>query len=97
MRPPADAALHTRLDQAFLKADPAATVEALRAQVELATRLQLRSLCVPPLLAGTVKKKMGLVLASETDKSGVRRYRIAGDAGEGGDRSIDVRYMTPAE
>ncbi|MCB1186370.1 deoxyribose-phosphate aldolase [bacterium] len=56
MRPPADAALHTRLDQAFLKADPAATVEALRAQVELATRLQLRSLCVPPLLAGTVKK-----------------------------------------
>ena len=56
LRPPADAQLHTRLDQAFLKADPAATVESLRAQVDLAIHLQLRSLCVPPLLAGTVKK-----------------------------------------
>src|SRR5690606_6866557 len=46
----------TRLDQAFLKLDASATVAALRAQVELATRLQLRSLCVTPLLAGTVKK-----------------------------------------
>jgi hypothetical protein len=28
-------------------------------------------------LSGTVKKRMGLALASETDKQGVRRYRIA--------------------
>ncbi|MCB1216717.1 deoxyribose-phosphate aldolase [bacterium] len=55
-RPPAEAALHTRLDQAFLKVDAAASVAALRAQVELVQRLNLRSLCVSPVLAGTVKK-----------------------------------------
>lgn len=34
-------------------------------------------------LSGTVKKRMGLPLDSEVDKSGIRRYRIAGgeDAG----------------
>jgi len=34
-------------------------------------------------LSGTVKKRMGLALGSEVDKSGIRRYRIAGgeDAG----------------
>jgi hypothetical protein len=30
-------------------------------------------------LSGTVKKKMGLVVASEKDGKGVRRYRIATD------------------
>ena len=29
-------------------------------------------------LSGTVKKRMGLAVESETDKLGVRRYRIAG-------------------
>ncbi len=55
-RPSTDAPLASRLDQAFLKVDPGSTVEALRAQVELVKRLSLRSLCVPPVLAGTVKK-----------------------------------------
>ncbi|MEZ5336999.1 MAG: deoxyribose-phosphate aldolase [bacterium] len=55
-RPAAAAALHTRLDQAFLKVDGAASVAALRAQVELVQSLNLRSLCVSPVLAGTVKK-----------------------------------------
>jgi Protein of unknown function (DUF3489) len=31
------------------------------------------------LLSGTVKKRMGLAIESETDKAGVRRYGIAGD------------------
>ena len=34
-------------------------------------------------LSGTVKKRMGLVLGSEVDKSGIRRYRIAGGADAG--------------
>jgi deoxyribose-phosphate aldolase len=55
-RPPSDAPLASRLDQAFLKIDAAASVAALQVQVELVRRLELRSLCVSPLLAGTVKK-----------------------------------------
>ena len=55
-RAPAGTALASRLDQAFLKLDGGSTVAALRHQVELVERLQLRSLCVSPVLAGTVKK-----------------------------------------
>jgi deoxyribose-phosphate aldolase len=45
-----------RIDLAFLKVDAGATVERLRAAVEQVQQLGLRSLCVPPVLAGTVKK-----------------------------------------
>ena len=31
-------------------------------------------------LSGTVKKRMGLAVESEADKSGIRRYRIAASA-----------------
>lgn len=53
---PADIPLAARLDQAFLKVDPSSTVDALRGQVELVRSLQLRSICVSPVLAGTVRK-----------------------------------------
>ena len=42
-------------------------------------------------LSGTVKKRMGLPLDSEVDKSGIRRYRIAGGADAG---SSDVGNLT---
>lgn len=55
-RPSADCPLAARLDQAFLKLDAGSSVDALRSQVELVRRLALRSLCISPVLAGTVKK-----------------------------------------
>jgi deoxyribose-phosphate aldolase len=45
-----------RIDLAFLRIDGRATVDALRSAVQQVEQLGLRSLSVPPLLAGTVKK-----------------------------------------
>lgn len=50
------AAIARRLDYAFLKMDATATVGALRRVVEESQRLGVRSLCLPPVLAGTAKK-----------------------------------------
>lgn len=50
------ALLARRIDHAFLKADSSARVDALRDAVRLVQELGLRALCVPPVLAGTVKK-----------------------------------------
>jgi deoxyribose-phosphate aldolase len=58
------AALARRIDHAFLKVDSGASVNGLRAAVELVQRAGLRSLCVPPLLAGTVKKNFPAVRVS---------------------------------
>lgn len=48
--------LASRIDLAFLRVDGRSTVESLRRAVQQVEQLCLRSLCVPPLLAGTVKK-----------------------------------------
>ena len=45
-----------RLDLAYLRFDSSASVAGLRATVEQVQRYGFRSLCVPPVLAGTVKK-----------------------------------------
>lgn len=45
-------------------------------------------------LSGTVKKRMELPLDSEVDKSGIRRYRIAGGADAG---SNGVGNLTASE
>jgi len=45
-----------RIDLAFLKVDAGASVQSLRAAISQVEQLGLRSLVVPPLLAGTVKK-----------------------------------------
>jgi deoxyribose-phosphate aldolase len=50
------AQLARRIDYAFLKAGSRATVAALREAVGLVQERGLRALCVPPVLAGTVKK-----------------------------------------
>jgi deoxyribose-phosphate aldolase len=50
------ALLARRIDYAFLKADSSARVDALRDAVRLVQDLALRAICVPPVLAGTVKK-----------------------------------------
>jgi deoxyribose-phosphate aldolase len=50
------ATLARKTDLAFLKMDTGSTVGALREAVELARSGGFRSLCVPPVLAGTVKK-----------------------------------------
>src|SRR5690606_32435438 len=48
------AALGQRIDAAYLRAE--GDVAGLRAAAETALRLELRALCVPPVLAGTLKK-----------------------------------------
>lgn len=50
------AQLAKRLDYAFLKADSRATVDALRQAIAESMAHGFRALCVPPVLAGTVKK-----------------------------------------
>jgi deoxyribose-phosphate aldolase len=45
-----------RIDGAFLRVEPDSSVAGLRAAVDDALRFGLRALCVPPVLAGTVKK-----------------------------------------
>lgn len=50
------AQLARRIDYAFLKVDSSARVETLRGAVRLVQDLGLRAICVPPVLAGTVKK-----------------------------------------
>jgi deoxyribose-phosphate aldolase len=49
-------ALAARIDGAFLSVDAQADASRLRQAVESAVELGLRAICVPPLLAGTVKK-----------------------------------------
>ena len=55
-------------------------------------------------LSGTVKKKLDLVVESEKDKAGVRKYRIATEEGAGsganagskrGSGKTDVNHLTP--
>lgn len=95
-RPSADAPLASRLDQAFLKLDPAATVAALQVQVELVRRLELRSLCVSPLLAGTVKKhnpdiRVSTVIAYPLGlESASAKYFMIGELMEQGIDEFDV-------
>jgi len=95
-RPSADASLASRLDQAYLKVDPAATVAALQVQVELVRRLSLRSLCVPPLLAGTVKKhnpdiRVSTVIAYPLGlESASGKYFMIGELMEQGIDEFDV-------
>jgi deoxyribose-phosphate aldolase len=48
--------LARRIDYAFLKVDSRTRVDALREAVQTVQNLGLRCLCVPPVLAGTVKK-----------------------------------------
>jgi deoxyribose-phosphate aldolase len=48
--------LAARIDHAFLRWDREASVAALKAAVELVRSRGLRSICVSPVLAGTVKK-----------------------------------------
>jgi deoxyribose-phosphate aldolase len=50
------AELARRIDAAYLKAEPASSVAALRQAADDAVRLGVRALVVPPVLAGTVKK-----------------------------------------
>lgn len=50
------AQLAQRIDYAFLKVDQRVRVTALREAVSLVQEHGLRALCVPPVLAGTVKK-----------------------------------------
>jgi deoxyribose-phosphate aldolase len=50
------ALLARRIDYAFLRMDSRVRVEALRDAVRAVQDLCLRALCVPPVLAGTVKK-----------------------------------------
>jgi hypothetical protein len=57
-----------------LKSGKGATIDALME----ATGWQAHS--IRGFLSGTVKKKLGLPLVSETGKDGVRRYRIADNA-----------------
>jgi deoxyribose-phosphate aldolase len=60
--------LAARIDLAFLRVEPASSIAALKRAVAQVEQLGLRSLCVPPLLAGTVKKnyphlRVGAVVA----------------------------------
>jgi deoxyribose-phosphate aldolase len=50
------AELAQRIDAAFLKVEAQTDVAGLRRAVDDALRLNVRALCVPPMLAGTVKK-----------------------------------------
>lgn len=50
------AQLAKKLDYAFLKADSRATIDELKRAVRESQEYGLRALCVPPVLAGTVKK-----------------------------------------
>lgn len=52
----AGAQIAARIDHAYLKVERDTSVAGLRDAVSLVRDLGLRSLCVPPLLAGTVKK-----------------------------------------
>lgn len=56
----------------LLNSKRGATIE----QLQEASGWQAHS--VRGFLSGTVKKRMGLAIECEADKSGVRRYRIAG-------------------
>ena len=62
---------------ALLRGKQGASIE----EMTKATGWQAHS--VRGFLSGTVKKRMGLALDSEMDKSGIRRYRIAGGADAG--------------
>ena len=63
----------TKIEQCLelLTAPDGATIDALQA----ATGWQAHS--IRGFLAGTVKKKLGLILDSEKTEDGVRRYRVA--------------------
>jgi len=50
------AELARRIDYAFLKVTPSTRVEDLRRAVESTEEYDFRAICVPPVLAGTVKK-----------------------------------------
>lgn len=70
---------------ALLRSKRGASIE----EMTRATGWQAHS--VRGFLSGTVKKRMGLALDSEVDKSGIRRYRIAGGENAG---SNSVGNMT---
>lgn len=58
------ASINGRLDYAFLKVNSQADISALRQAVKDTSKLGLRSICLPPVLAGTVKKNFPTVRVS---------------------------------
>src|SRR4051812_46251508 len=56
--------LAARIDLAFLKIDSGVTIDKLREAVQQVEQLGLRSLCVSPVLAGTVKKNFPQIKVS---------------------------------
>jgi len=92
------AQLAARLDQAFLKVNSQADVSALRRAAEDTLQYGLRCLCLPPVLAGTVKRNYPAIRVSAviayplgTETVGAKIFAIQ-EMVELGVEEVDVVY-----